>query len=102
MKARANYTDAFIPMLDRYVTVTATLAKITADIVDSEITVEHTNKAKAKNEATSPKWRMFIMLNKEANQLAKELELSPATAPVSETKGKQKGFNLKEPVMKAS
>jgi hypothetical protein len=37
---------------------------------------------------------MFLMLNREANQLAKELELSPATAPVGGKNEKKKGFDL--------
>jgi hypothetical protein len=94
LKGRGNYTPAFIPLLERYVTITAKLAQLNATIVDEEITVEHTNKAKEKNQVTSPAWRMFIALNREAVMLADKLKLSPATAPVSENKGKKKGFNL--------
>lgn len=93
LKSRPNYTDAFIPLLERYVTLTATLSKLNLEIVNEEITVEHTNKVKAKNEASSPKWRMFLALNVEANKLADQLGLSPKTAPISE-KVKKKGFEL--------
>jgi len=94
LKARPNYTDAFIPMLERYVTITSKLTKLNSEIIDEEVTVEHTNKANATNTASSPKLRMFLMLNREANQLAKELELSPATAPVGGKNEKKKGFDL--------
>jgi len=94
LKGRANYTAAFIPMLERYVTITAMLTKLNNEIIDEEVTIEHTNKAKETNEVSSPKLRMFIMLNKEANQLAKDLELSPSTAPVNSGKEKKKGFEL--------
>lgn len=94
LKARGNYTDAFIPLLERYVTITAKLSQLNATIVDEEITVEHTNKAKETNQVTSPAWRMFLALNREAVMLADKLKLSPATAPVAESKGKKKGFNL--------
>lgn len=93
LKSRQNYTDAFLPQLERYVTITAKLSKLNSDLIDEEITVEHTNKAGHKNEVTSPKWRLFISLNDEANKLAAHLKLSPATAPVKEQKGK-KGFDL--------
>lgn len=95
LKARENYTDAWLPQLDRFVTLTAKLAELNTSLVDEEIVVEHTNKAKAKNQATSPKWRMFIYLNKEANQLAKDLGLSPTSAPKTSLKKKEKtGFDL--------
>jgi hypothetical protein len=95
LKARPNFTDAFLPILERYVTITVALQKLNSDIVDEEFTVDHTNKAKATNKATSPAWRMFLMLNREANALAKQLELSPDNAPASGLK-KKKGFDLGE------
>jgi hypothetical protein len=93
LKARPNWSEAFVPQLERYVTVTAKLSELNAELVDAEVTVEHTNKAGHTNKATSPAWRMFLALNDEANKLAAHLKLSPATAPVVEGKAK-KGFNL--------
>jgi hypothetical protein len=93
LKGRANYSDAFIPMLEMYVTITAKLATLNSEIVDEEIVVDHTNKAKQTNSVSSPKWRMFLLLNKEANALAKDLGLSPTTAPAAAVK-KKKGFDL--------
>jgi hypothetical protein len=83
LKGRANWTEAFVPLLERYVTITAKLSKLNSDLVDEEVTVVHTNKAKEKNEVTSPTWRMFIALNAEANKMAQILGLSPDKAPVS-------------------
>jgi hypothetical protein len=94
LKARPNYTDAFIPQLERFVTITSKLAKLNSEIVDEEITIDHTNKAKQKNEVSSPKWRMFLMLDAQASKLAKDLGLTPASAPVIEKKDKKKGFDL--------
>lgn len=101
LKARNNYTEAFIPILERYVTITATLSKLNGEIVDEELTTEHTNKAKETNQVSNPKWRMFLALNKEALQLAKELELSPSSAPVSVTQ-KKKSFDLGGDKMKVA
>lgn len=95
LKSRANWSEAFIPMLERYVTLTAKLAQLNVGIVGDEVEVEHTNKADHTNKATSPKWRMFLLLNKEASQLAKDLQLTPGTAPTVQDKGKKKkGFDL--------
>src|SRR5690349_15590707 len=94
LKSRPNYSDSFLPILERYVTITAKLSKLNSEIVDEEITVQHTNKAGKTNEASSPAWRMFLALNREAVMLADKLKLSPATAPVSEKDGKKKGFEL--------
>lgn len=101
LRARPNWTEAFIPMLDRYVMLTAKLNQLNEKLVDQAVIHEHTNKADKTNTVSNPEWRMFLALNKEANALAKDLELSPSTAPVLQSKEK-KGFNLKEPVMKAS
>src|SRR5690349_17937347 len=81
LRSRSNYTDAFLPLLERYVTITAKLSRLNATIVDEEVTVEHTNKAEKTNQVTSPTWRMFLLLNKEACLLSDKLKLSPATAP---------------------
>ncbi len=94
LKGRPNYTDAFLPVLDRYVTITSKLAQLNTAIVDEEITVSHTNKANNTNQATSPKWRMFLALNKEALALADQLKLTPKSAPVSERKPDKKTFKL--------
>jgi hypothetical protein len=94
LKARPNYTDAFLPILDRYVMLTVKLGKLNSEIVDSEIVVEHINKKDHKNEASSPAWRMFLALNREASMLAKELGLSPVSAPKTEKKGDKKRFEL--------
>ena len=93
LKSRPNWTEAFIPQLERFVTITAKLAKLNLQLIDEEVTIDHTNKAGHTNPVTSPTWRMFLALNDEANKLAAHLKLSPATAPVSEKKGK-KGFEL--------
>ncbi len=94
LKGRGNFTEAFVPILERYVTITAKLSKLNSEIIDEEVTVEHTNKADHKNQATSPKWRMFLALNKEALALADKLKLSPATAPAESGVKKKKGFDL--------
>lgn len=88
LKARSNWSESFVPMLERYVTITAKLSKLNEDLVDEEITVKHTNRAEKTNEVTSPKWRMFLALNREATALADKLELSPSSAPVK-TAGKE-------------
>ena len=93
LQARDNYTDAFIPMLERYVTMSATLSRINAELVDEKLTTEHTNRAEKTNQVSNPKWRVFLALNREAIVLAKELQLSPATAPKSIVQTK-KGFKL--------
>lgn len=94
LKGRPNYSDAFIPMLERFVTITAKLSQLNSTIVDEEITVDHTNKAKETNKATSPAWRMFLMLNREAVALAAEMKLTPKSSPVPEGKKGKKGFEL--------
>ncbi len=95
LKERPNYTDAFLPMLERYVTITATLSKLNSDIVDQSLTVDHTNKAEKTNKVSNPNWRMFLALNQEANKLAKQLGLCPESAPKKlDKKSKKKGFDL--------
>jgi hypothetical protein len=91
LKARANWSEAFIPLLERYVTITAKLSKLNSDIVDAELTVEHTNKLGAKNQVSNPDWRMFVLLNTEANKMAQQLGLSPDKAPVNVVKEIKKG-----------
>ena len=93
LKSRDNWTEAFLPMLDRFVTLTAMLNKLNVGIIEDEITIEHVNKAGHKNYVTSPKWRMFLELNREANVLAKELMLSPINAPRGKVKDQVKGFD---------
>jgi hypothetical protein len=93
LKARPNWTEAFIPLLERYATLTSKLNDLNSKIIDEEIIVNHTNKNDHTNQASSPSWRMFLALNSEANKLAKQLGLSPDSAPVKQAKEK-KGFNL--------
>ena len=94
LKARDNYTDAFLPLLQRYVTLTAMLTKLNIGIIEEEAIIEFTNKAGHTNQATSPKWRMFVLLNKEANQLARQLKLCPESAPRKDMPRAKKGFDL--------
>jgi hypothetical protein len=94
LKARPNFTEAWIPQLDRFVTITAKLAQLNAEIIDTEVEVEHTNKAGKTNKVTSPAWRMFIVLDSQANALADKLKLSPHTAPTCLVKKEKKGFDL--------
>lgn len=95
LMSRPDWSEAYIPLLERYVTITNKLTKLNTDIIDKDVIVEHTNKAGHTNDATAPDWRMFIMLNREANALAKELKLSPISAPVGMGKtDKKKGFDL--------
>lgn len=91
LRSRDNYTDAFLPLLDRYVTLTIKLSELNTEIVDEVVVVQHTNKASKTNDATSPKWRMFLSLNIEANKLARQLRLCPDSAPKSLAKEKPKG-----------
>lgn len=103
LKKRPNFTQAFIPQLERFVTITAKLSKLNTKLVDEEITHEHTNVAGKTNRVSNPELRMFLELNREANALAKELELSPATAPVIEVKkGKENRFDLTSKPMKVA
>lgn len=101
LTVRANWTEAFLPLLDRYVIITAMLEKLSIGIINDEITIEQTNNRGVKNMVTSPKWRMFLELNGEANSLAKELMLSPINAPKKELLGK-KGFDTGMKVSKTA
>lgn len=93
LKSQGNYSDSFLPMLQRYVTLTAMLRKLNVGIVEEEMVIDYVNKAGHKNEMTSPKWRMFLMLNKEATALARELRLSPISAPVQVKEEEDEGFD---------
>lgn len=99
LKSRSNWTEAFIPQLERYVMITAKLNELHEELMGEEVVVDHTNKADHTNKVTSPKWRMFLELNREANALAKDLKLSPATAPVP-VERKKKSFDLGTDKMK--
>ncbi len=93
LKSRKGYTDAYLPMLERYVLITMKVAEVGEEIVDEEVIVKHTNKAKETNDASSPKLRMFILLSQQASLLAKDLKLSPIAAPAIASKKKaEKGF----------
>jgi hypothetical protein len=95
LQARQDYTECYLPILERYVLVTMKAAITGAEIVDEEVVIDHTNKAKATNKASSPKLRMFFELNNQANILATQLKLSPASAPPASAKKKKgKGFDL--------
>lgn len=95
LQARKDWTEAYVPMLERYVLISIKAQQLGVEIVDSEVSVEHTNKAKQTNKVTSPDWRMFLALNKEAALLARELKLSPANAPSAGSKKQEKkGFDL--------
>lgn len=95
LKERPDYTDAYLPILERYVFVTMKVARLAEQISDEEVTVEHTNKADHTNQATSPKWRMFLALDIQAGNLAKQLRLNPISAPPTAGKKKKKtGFDL--------
>jgi hypothetical protein len=89
LKARHESTDAFLPML------TMKAEKLAEKIADEEVIIQHTNKADHTNEASSPKWRMYLALNKEAIALGKELQLSPASVPkIKEKKKGKKSWDL--------
>lgn len=95
LKSRNDYTDAYLPILERYVLVTMKAATVGSEIAEEEVVVEHTNKAKQTNTASSPKLRMFFELNNHANILANQLRLSPNSAPPNSAKKKEKkGFDL--------
>ena len=91
LQSRDNWTEAFIPLLDRYVTLTIKLGELNSAIVDKEVVQDHTNKAKEKNTVSSAEWRMFLALNAEANKLARQLKLCPETAPKSVVEKKATG-----------
>jgi deoxyadenosine/deoxycytidine kinase len=91
LKARENYTDAFLPMLDRFVMLTIKLSKLNSAIVDKEVIQDHTNKAEKTNKVSDAEWRMYLALNQEACKLARYLRLSPENAPIKVTKEKPKG-----------
>ena len=93
LKGRDDWTEAYLPMLERYVFITMKANKLGADIAQEEVTVSHTNKANATNQVTSPKWRMFLLLGKESSALARELRLSPVNAPTGSRRKEKKGFD---------
>ena len=94
LKGRPDFTEAYVPMLERFVFITMKAAKLGEDIEDEEVTIEHTNKADRTNEVTSPKWRMYLLLDKQSNALARELRLSPINAPVvAEKEEEDEGFD---------
>jgi hypothetical protein len=95
LKARHESTDAFLPMLDRYVFLTMKAERLAEKIADEEVIIQHTNKADHTNEASSPRWRMYLALNKEAIALGRELQLSPASVPkIKEKKKGKKSWDL--------
>lgn len=81
LESMYNYTESFLPLLHRYVMLTATLDKLQEEIQNESVAVEHTNRSNKTNTVTSPKWRIFLSLNREALALAKQLRLSPDSAP---------------------
>lgn len=93
LKAQGNYNESYLPMLERYVFTTMKAAELAGQIADEETVVEHENNRGKTNTVTSPKWRMFIALDMQANLLAKNLRLSPATAPKSTKTKKEKAFD---------
>lgn len=96
LKTRPDWTEAYLPMLERYVFITMKAAALGQEIEDEEVEVtsEHTNRAKETNEVTSPKWRMYLLLDKQSNTLARELKLSPINAPVVQVKEEEdEGFD---------
>jgi hypothetical protein len=102
LKSRDDFSDAYIPMLRRFVFITIQANKLGADIAQEEVTVSHTNKVGATNQATSPKWRMYLLLGKESSALARELRLSPVNAPAGSRKREKKGFDTGMKVNKSA
>lgn len=102
LQAREDWTRAYLPMLARYVFITMQANKLASEIADEEVTVKHTNKVNATNEATSPKWRMFLLLDKQSSALARELRLSPVNAPAGSRKKERKGFDTGMKVNKSA
>lgn len=103
LESRDGYDESALPMLERYVFVTQKLAKVSDEIYSEETTIKQTNTKDHTNEVSNPKMRIFVLLNKESIALAKELQLTPASLKSKPTsKNKKKGFDLKNPVMKAS
>jgi hypothetical protein len=95
LKSQPNWSEAMLPQLERFVTITIKLKKLNTEIVDQELTVQHTNKADKTNTVSNPAWRMFLQLDEQANKLADKLKLSMTTAPIDSSKGKEKkGFDL--------
>jgi P27 family predicted phage terminase small subunit len=96
MMSRPGFNELYLPFLERYVFASMQAARLADEIEKESLTVKHTNNKSKTNEATSPKVRVFALLNKEAIELARELGLSPASAFKMrfDKAKKQKGFDL--------
>jgi hypothetical protein len=101
LKSREDWTEAYLPMLERFVFMTQQAAKVGDEIAEEAVTVKHTNRAEKTNEVSSPKWRMYLLLDKQVNALAKDLRLSPVNSPDKGEKPKEKkGFDTSMKVAK--
>lgn len=103
LKNRPDFTEAYLPMLERFVFMTKRAAEIGEEISDEDLTVKHTNRAEKTNDVSNPKWRIYLELNKQISALGKDLRLSPVNAPEQkEKKEKPKGFETGMKVSKTA
>lgn len=96
LKSRQNYTEAYLPQLERFVMLTIKTEQVATEILKEDLVSTYTNRGKQKNKVVNPKIRIFFELNRECNALAGALCLSPYHNKGGASKAKvEKKFNLK-------
>jgi hypothetical protein len=91
---RARHSDVryYLVSLDMYVKATIKAQTLLDEILDTEVTVQHTNKASKTNEASSPKVRMWALFNEQAMKLGKDLGLNLHQGKAGRPAKKKKDF----------
>lgn len=104
LKKLGDGTEYSLPMLDSFVFATVQAAKLEQELKDEEAVIQHTNKANATNQASSPKVRMWALYREQANKLGQMLGLIPTAKVGRPAETAKKGFKLdgKMSVSKAS
>lgn len=95
LKGRHGDGTFYLIPLKMYVKATLKAAALLDEILDEEVTVSHTNKVKATNEASSPKVRMWALFNEQSMKLGKDLGLNLHQAKAGRPTKKKKDFNSK-------
>src|SRR5688500_2704166 len=76
LKERHGVAKFYLIPLKMYVKALMTADKLLQEIADEEATIQHTNKAGATNQASSPKVRMWALYSEQAMKWGKDLGLN--------------------------
>lgn len=95
LKERHGEAKFYLIPLKMYVKALMTANKLLQEISQEQTTIQHTNKAGATNEASSPKVRMWALYSEQAMKWGKDLGLNLHQAKPGRPAKLKKNFRAK-------